>query len=159
MALFLARSTHKVDRKGRVSVPAAFRSALGEAIADGISLTQPVTGEAAIEAAPMAQIHARLAQLDTLPPESADRKALAMMMLGTVDRVSIDGDGRIILPEELKEFTGIDDMAVFVGLGHTFQIWEPEALKAYMIEAAALARKSAAMLPSLSSLGLAGQGS
>ena len=159
MALFLSRSTHKVDKKGRVSVPAAFRSALGEAIADGIALTQPVTGESAIEAAPMAQIRARVAQLDTLPPESADRKALAMMMLGTVDRVSIDGDGRIILPEELKDFTGIDDMAVFVGLGHTFQVWEPEALKTYMVEAAERARKSAAMLPSLSSLGLGGQDS
>ena len=158
MALFLSRSTHKVDKKGRVSVPAAFRSALGDALGEGVGLAEPITGQQAIEATPMARIVARLAQLDTLKSDSPQRAALVMMTLGNTRQVTIDGDGRMILPEDLIAHAGIGDTAVFVGLGHTFQIWEPKALDTYMTEAAAIARESADMLPSLSSLGLAGPG-
>jgi len=158
MALFLSRSTHKVDRKGRVSVPAAFRAALGEAIGDGIALTKPLNRQKAIEATPMPRVMARLAQLDTLKSDSPQRAAIAMVTLGNMRQISIDGDGRMILPEDLMAHAGISDMAVFVGLGHTFQVWEASALDAYMSEAEAIAEESADMLPSLDSLGLSGPG-
>ena len=158
MALFLSRSTHKVDKKGRVSVPAAFRSALGDTLGEGIALTKPITRQKAIEGTPMPQVMARIAQLDTLKTDSPQRAAIAMMTLGTMRQISIDGDGRMILPEELMEYAGIKTEAVFVGLGHTFQIWEGTALDAYIIEAEALAQEAADMLPSLDSLGLSGQG-
>ena len=156
MALFLSRSTHKVDKKGRVSVPAAFRSALGPALGDGVVLAKPLTGQHSIEATPMARVQARLAQLDTLKSDSSQRAAFMMMTLGNMRLTGIDGDGRMILPEDLMENIGITDSAVFVGLGHTFQIWEQTALDAYMHEAQAIALENADMLPSLDSLGLPG---
>ncbi len=153
MALFLSRSTHKVDKKGRVSVPAAFRSALGEALGDGVALTKPMNRQKAIEATPMARVMARIEQLDSLKSDSAQHAAIAMVTLGNMRQTSIDGDGRMILPEDLMAHAGITDMAVFVGLGRTFQIWEAKALDAYMQEAEAIAEESIDMLPSLNALG------
>jgi len=152
MALFLSRSTHKVDKKGRVSVPAAFRAALGENIAKGIGLAKPLAGQNAIEATPMERVEQRIAQLDTLQDDSLEFAAYAMLMMGSVRNVSIDGDGRMILPEDMMEDVGITDSAVFVGIGHTFQIWEQKALDAFTVEAQAIARESGGRLPSLASL-------
>lgn len=159
MALFLSRSTHKVDKKGRVSVPAAFRSALGDALGDGIALTKPVNRQKAIEAAPMARVLARMDQLDTLNPDTREYAAISMVTLGNMRQVSIDGDGRMILPEDMLAYAGITESAVFVGLGRTFQIWEAEALDAYMQEAETIAAENINMLPSLGSLGQGGDGS
>jgi len=156
MALFLSRSTHKVDKKGRVSVPAAFRAALGEEIGRGIGLAKPLAGQNAIEATPMQRVEERIDQLDTFSPDSPQFAAYSMLMMGSVRTVGIDGDGRMILPEDMLEDVGITDSAVFVGLGRTFQIWEQKALDAYIIEAQAIARESGGMLPSPASLKRAG---
>lgn len=149
MALFLSRSVNKVDKKGRVSVPAPFRAALGEEITDGIALTKPVSRLDCIEAAPMSRAHQRMAQLDELDEDDEDHWALAMVALGNMRQVTFDPEGRIILPEDLKEFAGIDDTAVFVGMGKTFQIWHPDRLTVRMAEAeeiaARLPKKRAAM--------------
>ena len=49
--------------------------------------------------------------------------------------LKIDGEGRVILSEGLKTHAGITDSVVFVGLGHKFQIWEPERFRAELAEA------------------------
>ena len=139
MALFLSRSVHKVDKKGRVSVPAAFRAALGDQLSEGIALTKPVNRLAAIEASPISRVNARMEQLETLNENMPHVAALAMVTLGNMRKIPFDGEGRIILPEDLISYAGITDSAVFVGLGKYFQIWEANALEAYMLEAEAMA--------------------
>jgi MraZ protein len=49
--------------------------------------------------------------------------------------LKIDGEGRAILTEPLKTHAGIKDETAFVGLGHKFQIWEPERFRAELAEA------------------------
>lgn len=142
MALFLSRSVHKVDKKGRVSVPAAFRAALGDLITDGIALVKPLNRLAAIEASPLARVHERIEQLETLNQDSPQHAAIAMVTLGNMRQVPFDGEGRIVLPEDLMTYAGIVDSAVFVGLGKYFQIWNAEALDAYMAEAEAMAAQN-----------------
>ena len=157
MALFLSRSTHKVDKKGRVSVPAAFRSALGNDIGKGIGLSRPLAGQNAIEATPMSQVEERMAQIDTMASDSLQYAAYAHLLMGAVRTVAIDSDGRMILPEDLLTEAGITDSAVFVGLGRTFQIWEQRALDAFTIEAQALvAQDKGGRLPSVASLSKGG---
>jgi MraZ protein len=152
MALFLSRSTHKVDKKGRVSVPAAFRAALGEALGDGIALTKPVSGVPAIEATPMARVMARIEQLDMIQQDTFMHQSFSMVTLGNMRQTAIDGDGRMILPDDLMNFAGVTDSAVFIGLGRTFQIWEAERLETTMREAEEVAKQNAEMLPRLGSV-------
>jgi DNA-binding transcriptional regulator/RsmH inhibitor MraZ len=54
---------------------------------------------------------------------------------GTSETLKVDGEGRVILSENLKIHAGIGDTVAFVGLGHKFQIWEPERFRAQLAEA------------------------
>jgi MraZ protein len=49
--------------------------------------------------------------------------------------LKVDGEGRTVLTEPLKRHAGIKNEATFTGLGHKFQIWEPERFRAELAEA------------------------
>ncbi len=146
MALFLSRSVHRVDKKGRVSVPSAFRTALGDELADGLALNMPIVGFPCIEAAPYSKIEERVAILDTLPVDESEGMSLAHQLLGTLTHATFDGEGRIVLPPYLMDYAGITDSATFVGVGRTFQIWQAEALAAHDISTRTVARDNIKLL-------------
>lgn len=125
MALFLSTYTNKVDKKGRVSVPAPFRAALGEQLAQGIVVFRPGQHECleGFDWAKMDEISERLDAFDLFSDEQDD---LATTIFGDSVQLFFDGDGRITLSLELMEASHIVDKAVFVGLGRKFQIWAPE---------------------------------
>jgi MraZ protein len=56
-------------------------------------------------------------------------------LFGTSETLKIDGEGRVVLPEPLKMHAGISDAVTFVGLGHKFQIWEPDRFRTQLAEA------------------------
>lgn len=63
--------------------------------------------------------------LSGLPDYSDERDELSVALYGDVQVLSIDGDGRIVLPENLRDHAGLQGQVTFVGLGDKFQIWEP----------------------------------
>ena len=65
------------------------------------------------------------ARVDALDEFSEDRDALSSIF-ADAQQLAFDGEGRIILPQALCEHAGITENAAFVGLGRTFQIWEPQ---------------------------------
>jgi len=131
MSRFLANTDNPVDKKGRVSVPSAFRSVLGGncELYTMLSISGPnveAGGPQLIEAA-----EARLGQMD---PFSEEYEVWSFYIHGDSNMTKIDGDGRITLGEEIREHTGIKDAVAFVGRGHFFQMWEPRKFKAYQKE-------------------------
>ncbi len=146
MALFLSRSVHKVDKKGRVSVPSGFRAALGDELVQGLALNMPIVGFPCIEALPFSKIEERMAVLDSLPVDEAEAMSLAHQLMGTLAHVTFDGEGRIVLPDYLMEYAGIKDSATFVGLGRTFQIWEAGALADHDVSTRTIARDNIKLL-------------
>lgn len=139
MALFAGTYENRVDRKGRVSLPADFRSELP---ADGnrIVYVYPSPRGAALEAcdrAFMQRLADSLEQFDIFSDEEDD---LAAMIVAEARRISIDGEGRIVLPPELIAFAGIEERVTFVGRGARFQIWDPDAFTARASEARERAR-------------------
>ena len=124
MALFTSTYVNKVDRKGRVSVPAAFRAAL-DAAGGSLVYVKPNHGLGAVDGlseAWMEQIQSRIDELDIY---SEERIALETREFAETTRLPLDPEGRMILPKELMAAAGISDQATFVGLGRYFQIWEP----------------------------------
>src|SRR4029453_2492079 len=63
--------------------------------------------------------------LDGLPDYSDGRDELSVALYGDVQILSIDQDGRIVLPEGLRTHAGLSSHVTFVGLGNKFQMWEP----------------------------------
>lgn len=127
MALFLSTHIFKVDKKGRVSVPAQFRTALAGQPFQGIIVFRSST-HAALEGFGMDTMEELGARLDEFDLFSDTQDDLAAAIFGEARQLPFDGDGRILLPQDLRDFAGITESAAFVGLGKKFQIWEPDAL-------------------------------
>lgn len=134
MALFLSTYTNKIDKKGRVSVPAQFRACLAPEEFQGIvaygSFVNPC-----IEASGISRIERLSNSIDSLDPFSDERDAFATSILGGSFQLPFDGEGRVMFPEELMKLSGIKDEAVFVGKGAAFEIWEPGAFASYAAKA------------------------
>jgi len=161
MALFLATHTNRVDAKGRVSVPAPFRAAIGQSSFQGIVVFQSHTSPA-LEGFSWDQLEKMSAALDSYDMFSQAHDDLAMTMFGNAVPLSFDSTGRVMLPPELREFAGIGESAAFVGQGRKFQIWSPEALEAHKPQARGRVREQGLTLnlqgPGLQAPGLQGPG-
>ena len=148
MALFLSTFVNKVDRKGRVSVPATFRTALAGQSFNGIiafrSFKLP-----ALEASGIDRMEEMSVRIDGLDDFSEDRDALSSIF-ADAQQLAFDGEGRILLPELLCQHAGITETATFVGLGRTFQIWEPGRFEKHQAEMRERARRQGTTLPSRS---------
>lgn len=147
MALFVSTSVHKIDRKGRVSVPATFRAALEGESFNGVALIAPLSGASCIEGSGYSRVEKIAAELETMHPFSDDYDAMAMALLAGVHAASFDGEGRIVLPEELIAQAGLEGQALFAGLGAKFQIWRPDAFEETRQKALAAARAKADAMP------------
>jgi MraZ protein len=147
VALFLSTYINKIDSKGRVSVPAGFRTALVGQAANAIIVYRSIKFPA-LDAAGAERFEELAARLDQLPEFSEERDSLASI-LPDAQQLAIDSDGRIVLPHSLATHAGLGTSAAFVGLGRTFQIWEPERFKHHQEEMRARARQRGLTLPPL----------
>ncbi|CAN5218104.1 division/cell wall cluster transcriptional repressor MraZ [soil metagenome] len=122
--MFLGRHNHNLDAKGRLALPARFRDTLVEGVVvtrgfDPCLLVYPL--DAWI---PLAE---RVAVLSISDPDV--RKLRRMLFADAVD-VQLDGQGRVLIPSELRAYASIEREAVVVGV-HTFiEIWTPETWEA-----------------------------
>ncbi|MFM7703150.1 MAG: division/cell wall cluster transcriptional repressor MraZ [Alphaproteobacteria bacterium] len=134
MALFLSTFINKVDSKGRVYVPSQFRASLVNGNNSAMVVYESFINQS-IEGCDLERIKKLSESIDNLEPFSEERDAFATAVLGGSVQLSIDGDGRIILPENLLKTAKIKDSAVFIGKGATFEIWEPISFEKYMQKA------------------------
>jgi len=128
MPLFLSSYVNKVDKKGRISVPAPFRSALVGQSFQGVVLFK-ATNHPCIEGfdfSKMDELSSRLDQFDLFSNEQDD---LATAIFGEAIQCPFDSEGRINIPQSLLDYAKITDGAAFVGLGRKFQIWDADAFE------------------------------
>ena len=131
---FLANFLGKIDAKGRVSVPAGFRSVLGDE--KTIHCMYSVAGDRAIDVFPAAHLKEKTEAFKAQHGvNSREYRHFQTVFKGGLFPISIDGDGRIILPEQLLRKSQITDHVLFVGAGDYFQIWEPGVFEAYQEQA------------------------
>ncbi len=148
MALFLSSYTNKIDKKGRVSVPARYRSILADNGYASVVLFPTINGDA-INACGMDVMEKLLSDMGAFDPFSPERDAAADVLMTESVELPIDGDGRIVIPLDLLEDVGINGQCVFAGRGDSFQIWQPEAFERSLAAAKELARaKRAAQVKS-----------
>jgi MraZ protein len=145
MPLFMSKYTNKVDRKGRVSVPAQFRAALPSGFQKSIVSYQAVNNDA-IECCDLLHIEKVNDSLEGFAPYSDEHNEFSLALMSGLVELSFDGNGRIILPQDLMKFAGIGEYATFAGKGKIFQIWEPEAFKKELEKARSKVKEKRSML-------------
>jgi MraZ protein len=134
MDQFVSTFTNKIDTKGRVSVPASFRTVLAKDGLDGI-YCYPSLDAPALDAGGKRLVDKIHALVEDLAPYSDEKDQLATALFGTSEILTIDQDGRTILPERLRAHAGITGHITFVGLGEKFQMWEPKRFETHLAEA------------------------
>ena len=123
--MFLSSFENKIDKKGRVSVPATFRSHLSSMGYNGF-ISYPSFNHAALEACSQDRIEKLSDTIDTLNPFEEKRDYFATSVLSESENLQFDTEGRVSIPEKLLNHAKIKSSVLFVGLGKTFQIWEPK---------------------------------
>lgn len=126
--IFVGSHEQRVDRKGRVSVPAQFRDVLGEG---ATFYAFPALLHRGVECRTAPYMKSLSEQIANLDPFSDEQDHLSAAIFGTSHRLTPDKDGRVTLPGALCEHAGISDAVMFVGLGESFQMWESEQRNAY----------------------------
>ncbi len=130
---FRGESHHKVDAKGRVSIPALFRRVLEAGDPDWQSGQRPqliiVYGDQRrnyLECYTIEAIDEVDRKIDKMPRGTVERRMLERMIHGQSLPTEVDGDGRLVLPQKLREKIGLGKEAFFIASGDTFQIWKPD---------------------------------
>jgi MraZ protein len=129
LAVFKGTYQHRIDPKGRLPIPAAFRRALGDApsvvatVLDQCLAVYPASEWARLEA-----------QLAALPAFSKQVKALTRLLTSRAVDCEIDVQGRILLPPALRAAAGLARDAVVVGVLNRFEVWSPESWDAFVRE-------------------------
>jgi MraZ protein len=145
--LFLSTFVNRVDRKGRVSVPATFRSTLATHRHPNQVVLIPSFKYEALDGTGSDHLTEMMEGLNTLDQYSDRRDDLALVFAES-RALQIDGEGRIVIPDDLKDLAYIGEEVAFVGLGTMFQMWEPGRFNRHRAEARERSRRGGATLPS-----------
>jgi MraZ protein len=136
--MFLSSFENRIDKKGRVSVPATFRSHLSSMGYNGF-ISYPSFNHLALEACSQDRIEKLSSTIDSLNPFEENRDFFATSILSDSENLQFDTEGRVSISDKLLSHAKIKSNVLFVGLGKTFQIWEPNNFEKFKI----VARKKA----------------
>jgi len=132
--MFLSTYENKLDKKGRVSVPASFRSYLSNLGYNGV-VCYPSFNNQSIEAWPQDRIEKISNAIDSLNPFEEKKDYFATSILSESINLQFDSEGRISLTSKLLKHAKIKNSMLFVGQGKTFQIWEPTIFEKFRVTA------------------------
>ena len=136
--MFLSTYENNLDKKGRVSVPASFRSYLSNLGYNGV-ICYPSFNHTALEACSQDRIEKLSDTIDSLNPFEEKRDYFATSVLSESVNLQFDTEGRVSFTKKLLNHARIKNNILFVGLGKTFQIWEPKMFEKFKV----VARKKA----------------
>jgi transcriptional regulator MraZ len=125
VADLLGQHRYQLDAKGRIALPAKFRDAFGE----GIYLT--LGQEGCLYAFPRAEWDRRAGETHARPLTDPEARHYARMFFSSADRVDLDGQGRLVIPQKLRAETGLSREAVVVGMYDRLEIWASDAWDRY----------------------------
>ena len=132
--MFLSTYQNKLDKKGRVSVPASFRSYLSNLGYNGV-ICYPSFNNNCIEAWPQDRIEKISNAIDSLNPFEEKKDYFATSILSESINLQFDSEGRILISNKLLKHAKIKNHILFVGQGKTFQIWEPNNYEKFKVTA------------------------
>ena len=130
----MSSTVNKIDSKGRISIPAPFRSVLEFQGYPGVYLFPSFTSRA-IDGGGQELIDQISLSVEKMQLFSEETDALSTALFSDTYSLSYDQDGRISLPELLIEHANLRERVIFVGQGRKFQMWNPDDFKLFKREA------------------------
>jgi len=116
--MFIGEYAHNLDDKGRIAVPKKFRTDLNKGAVVTRGLDNCLFLYTKKEWTKLAE------KLANLPFAQSNTRAFARLMLAGAMDVEIDAQGRIILPEYLREYAGLNKEIIVAGLYNRLELWD-----------------------------------
>ncbi len=126
--MFIGEYRHSIDDKGRLAIPAKFRSSLKKAV-----VTRGL--DACLFLYPIVQWKKLAEKLANLPMSQSNSRAFARLMLAGAMEVDVDAQGRVVIPEYLRAYAGLEKNIVVAGLYDRVELWSEDAWKTYTARA------------------------
>ena len=117
--MFLGRYAHNLDAKGRLAIPARYR----EALAEGVILTRGI--DRCLALYPLEAWKPLAEKVASLPITDADARNFRRLVFAEAADLSLDGQGRILVPPDLRRYAGLEREALVVGVDASIEIWSP----------------------------------
>jgi MraZ protein len=122
--MFRGATKVTVDAKGRFAVPTRYRERI-HSRCDG-HLVVTVDRDHCLLMYPLSDWEEIERKLVRLPSLNKQARRLQRLMVGYASEVEVDGNGRVLLPRELREFAGLDRQAMLIGQGNKFELWDEQ---------------------------------
>ena len=123
--MFIGEYQHNIDEKGRLAVPTKFRAALKK----GAVVTRGLDG--CLFLYTQGEWEKLAAKLAAMPISKANTRAFSRLMLAGAMDVSLDKQGRIILPEYLRRYAAMAKKVIVTGLYNRLEIWDEKVWEKY----------------------------
>jgi len=137
MKIFVGTHLRKIDRNGRVSIPSRFRALLDQQGGSVVHLFPAKKDPKVMNGASGEYLEDQIARAADLNPEGKKYEHFSYNLFARVVELTIDKDGRIVLPPDLRDKMGIEDEVSFVGRGYQFSLMHPDHLEVKIADAEA----------------------
>ena len=119
--MFLGQYQHTLDDKGRLMIPARFRELLegGAYVTQGFDRCLMVLTEPYFQ-----QVYDNVNTMNLADPNA---RLLRRLIFSNAYPVEVDKVGRVLVPQNLRQFAGLNGEAIIAGQGDYFEVWTPEA--------------------------------
>ena len=118
--MFMSRYNHTIDPKGRLSIPSKYREVLG----DEFVISKGMDGCLFVYTSEEWETFA--VKLKSLPLTNKKARQFARFFLSGAQYVTVDKQGRILVPQDLRSFAGLEKDVVLAGMGSRVEIWDVE---------------------------------
>jgi len=124
--MLIGEFRHSIDTKNRISLPAKFRKEMGKKVfvTRGLDNCLAVYTEKSWKKI--------LEKLEGLSMSKASERGFSRFMLSGATEVSVDSLGRILVPDYLQEFAGIEKKVVWTGTGDHAEMWSEDSWAKYL---------------------------
>lgn len=119
--MFRGINSITIDAKGRMAIPARYRDLLDSAMVLTID-----TEETCLLLYPVLEWQRIEASLQKLPSFNAAARRIQRLLIGHATDIDLDTQGRILLPQELRQYAHLQKQAVLIGQGNKFEVWNDE---------------------------------
>ena len=124
--MFYGRFSHNIDKKGRMTVPSSFRDETPHGV---VCVTKGLDGNLMAYAKETFDFYAQ--SMNSISITDPNMRSFRREVLGSTAELAYDTAGRVLIPLHLRKLAGIEDDVTIIGVGDSFEIWDPKRLHAF----------------------------
>mgnify|MGYP001812949271 FL=1 len=132
--MFFGETAINLDAKGRLAIPMRYRDAIQERSDGQLVLTYSAFDNGALYLYPKEEWERVRDEVTGLSTFNPGHRSLQRKLVGSASAVEPDGNGRIQLPQTLRQVAGLEKKVVLLGMGSRFEIWNENVLNAKRLE-------------------------